>query len=183
MYISRTYEKYSKNKARFKTEFKDGYYGEIYIEYYDSKSFKIKIDDVEEIFEYTSFSTYMNGIWLEEYVFFILKKYEKENKIFDLRTDMTIKEENSKQTYQEFDAIFTDGIKLFIIKCKSGKIKQDHCHKIGSITKHFGGRYAQPIFISLEESDTFQKRAEDSNIKHINGNNIKEELEIYLDNI
>lgn len=99
------------------------------------------------------FGTYLGGGWLEEYVFTLLRDLEMRGLIHDLRIGMevgypgTIKHPNESPT-GEFDCVFTDGKRLWLVECKAGNVKQEHIHKLENNLKTYGGISARGILVS-----------------------------------
>lgn len=171
-------------KSYGENEFINGYYGKIYVKMYDTTNFKLKIDGIEYFYHNVSFPSYVDGGWFEDYIFSILKKYEEQGKIYDLHTGMIILDVKTKESIQEFDAIFTDGLNLFVMELKSGKrIDAKDINKIKTVTKHFGGRYAKPVFISMEDIKGKKNRALMDNVEYMYGRNIEQQLIEYLNKI
>ena len=50
--------------------------------------------------------------------------------------------------FGEFDCVFTDGHRLFIVECKAGAVKQDHIQKLENNLKLYGGIAAKGLLIS-----------------------------------
>ena len=179
-FIKSEYDKSINNKGSLK--FKNKYYGKIYVELYNNINFKLKIEDVEYRYENVNFSAYIDGGWFEDYVFSILKDYENQGKIYDLHSGMDIANIETGMKIQEFDAIFTDGLKLFIVELKSGtNINAKDINKIKLITNNFGGRYAQPVFISLEDNNGVKNRALLDKVPYMHGKDFEKQLIDYLD--
>lgn len=105
---------------------------------------------------------YISGAWLEEYAFLKFSELLKEEKIFDLRIGMTVhpSEDISQKTiFGEFDCVFTDGNRLFIVECKAGALKQEHIQKLENNLKLYGGISAQGIlFTSFPPGPHLQER-------------------------
>lgn len=179
-FINAEYKKSTKSKGSLK--FINKYYGKIYVELYDNLNFKLKIDDIECRYKNINFSSYIDGGWFEDYVFNILKSYENQGKIYDLHSGMIMSNVKTNEKIQEFDAIFTDGLKLFIVELKSGtNINAKDINKIKLITNNFGGRYAQPVFISIEDNNGLKNRALLDKVPYMHGKDFEKQLIDYLD--
>ena len=171
---------YSENKKNFKSK----YYGKIYVEYYSTTSFKLKIEDIECTYNNVNFSAYVDGGWFEDYVLNILKDYEKQGRIYDLHSGMIMADVKTHRKMQEFDAIFTDGLNLFIIELKSGtNINAKDINKIKVITSNFGGKFAHPMFISLFDNQGIKNRAILDNVLYFYGKDFENQLKEHLDKI
>lgn len=49
---------------------------------------------------------------------------------------------------QEFDCLFTDGKRLWMVECKAGPVKQEAIQKLENNLKHYGGVAARGILVS-----------------------------------
>lgn len=165
-------------------KFESKYYGHIYVEHYSTTSFKLKIEDIECIYNDVNFSVYVDGGWFEDYVLNILKDYEKQGRIYDLHSGMIMADVKTHRKMQEFDAIFTDGLNLFIIELKAGtNINVKDINKIKVITNNFGGRFARPVFISLYDNQGIKNRAILDKVPYFYGKDFENQLIEYLDKI
>ena len=59
---------------------------------------------------------------------------------------------NKKEKYQEFDTMFTDGYRLYIVECKTGHINGDHINKLESLVRQYGGIEGRGILLNLNNS-------------------------------
>lgn len=152
----------------------------IYIKYEENKSVNIKIKNNHFSFaSWSSFGKYIMGGWFEEYVYLKLQPLIKSSIIKDLRIglEVSFKDKSMKETsnniYQEFDLLFTDGKKLYIIECKAGTIKTEYIMKLQNIVRYFGGIEAKGILASCFQPNNkvVKKKIKDSNnITFINSN-------------
>jgi len=99
------------------------------------------------------FGQYVGGGWFEEYVFDLLRNLEQKKVIYDLRIGLEVDYINQTQGYVkipvgEFDCVFTDGKRLWLIECKAGVIKQEHIQKLENNLKTYGGIAAKGLIIS-----------------------------------
>lgn len=180
--IHTLYNNLSKKNKNIKFESK--YYGHIYVEYYSTTSFKLKIEDIECTYNDVNFSAYVDGGWFEDYVLTILKDYEKQGRIYDLHSGMIMADVKTHRKMQEFDAIFTDGLNLFIIELKAGtNINVKDINKIKVITNNFGGRFARPVFISLYDNQGIKNRAILDKVPYFYGKDFENQLKEHLDKI
>ena len=113
------------------------------------------IDGYKFVFEnFPEFSNFLVGGWFEIFIAGQFLPFINENKIFDLRVNLKVSiadlELNSNykfygpkfrdhSIYQEFDITFTDGYRLFIIECKSGKVTSDMVVKLHEIVRKLMG--------------------------------------------
>ncbi len=58
------------------------------------------------------------------------------------------KESGIKDTENEIDVIFMDGIIPIFISCKNGEIKDDELYKFDAVATRFGGTYAKKVLIA-----------------------------------
>ena len=66
---------------------------------------------------------------------------------------------SQKTIFGEFDCVFTDGNRLFIVECKAGALKQEHIQKLENNLKLYGGISAQGIlFTSFPPGPHLQER-------------------------
>lgn len=155
-------------------------YKHIHIEYKNKMHYKIKINNIMCEFKEVDFLKYMNGMWFEEYIFLLVEKYRQEYKnIYDVRRGVVLYNQQSNDFYHELDVVFTDGLNLYFIECKSGKTKPDDIDKINNIAEKFGGPFAKPIFISIDKNKSIAQRYGRNN--YIYGNQIEKDLFNYLD--
>ncbi len=97
---------------------------------------------------------YICGGWLEEYVFQELRPLLNEGLIHDLRINTIISFRDSDDRYKsdtpynEFDVLFTDGTRLYIVECKAGTIKSEYVVKLQNLTHNLGGLIGQGIMVS-----------------------------------
>ncbi len=97
---------------------------------------------------------YVCGGWLEEYTFLALKPLADDGLISDLRINTVISFKDRQDYYKsetpfnEFDVLFTDGTRLYVVECKAGTIKSDHVVKLQNQARNLGGRIGQGILIS-----------------------------------
>lgn len=102
------------------------------------------------------FAKYITGGWFEEYLYSQLKVLETEGMISDLRIGLTLAFDaevpartnkqgrylparKEEKTFQEFDLLFTDGSRLYIVECKAGNVTSDHVVKLADEVRHYGG--------------------------------------------
>jgi len=99
------------------------------------------------------FGQYLGGGWLEEYLFFLLRPLEEEGLIFDLRIGSEVDYAGNPRHPKdppngEFDCVFTDGKRLWVVECKAGAVKQEHIQKLENNLKTYGGIAAKGILVS-----------------------------------
>ncbi|WP_169940375.1 DUF1887 family CARF protein [Campylobacter sp. RM15925] len=115
----------------------------------------IKAENMTFIFNDSDiFNKYITGGWFEEYIYLSIRPLLKEKIILDLKinveicmspdnkfisNDFTSLKNLQESNYQEFDIVFTDGKRLYIIECKSGSVSSDYIEKLKNITNYFGG--------------------------------------------
>jgi hypothetical protein len=96
---------------------------------------------------------FLSGGWLEEYVYSLLRPLEEQGVIRDVRVGFEVgyrEDSTSKapQRAQEFDCVFTDGKRLWIVECKAGPVRQEAIQKLENNVKLYGGVAARGILIS-----------------------------------
>lgn len=96
---------------------------------------------------------FLAGGWLEEYVYSLLRPLEVEGVIRDVRVgfEAGFRQESSKKhenLAQEFDCMFTDGKRLWIVECKAGPVKQEAIQKLENNLRLYGGIAARGVLIS-----------------------------------
>ncbi len=101
----------------------------------------------------TDFGTYLGGGWFEEYTYLQLLPLLKEGLIFDLRIGLEISppgqpHQEGGMPFGEFDCVFTDGKRLFMVECKAGSVKQEHIQKLENNLKNYGGIAARGILVT-----------------------------------
>ncbi|MBR5709765.1 MAG: DUF1887 family protein [Thermoguttaceae bacterium] len=88
------------------------------------------------------FGTYIKGGWLEEYAYLRLLPLMESGSIFDLRIGLEVVPANKSvktRPVGEFDCVYTDGRRLYIVECKAGTITQEHIQKLENNLKTYGG--------------------------------------------
>ena len=122
---------------------------------YDGFKAKLMIDgEIIDVPLCRDFFKYISGGWLEEYAYLYFRnKKAQGTPIYDLRIGVKVspREGNSSQQAPvcgEFDCVYTDGKRLYIVECKAGKVTQDHIHKLENNVKNYGGNDARGILFS-----------------------------------
>ena len=127
------------------------------------------------------FAKYITGGWFEEYVYSKLKPLEDEGLIFDLRIGLTlsfnahipahetkngyrVRSHNEERSLQEFDVLFTDGSRLYIVECKAGGVTSDYVIKLNDEVRQYGGIGGRGILACCfpPKDPTVMKRIEES---------------------
>ena len=165
--------------------------------YYENSLPHIETDDRIYVFEDISqFKVYITGGWFEEYIYNGLQPLVKSRKITDLRHSVKISYESSNgdtleqllgltktdnnKSYQELDVTFTDGYRLYVIECKSGRAEVEHVMKLENIVRYYGGIEGKGILLYSNTVDSLivQKKAEESkNVKLFDNENLIEKIE------
>ncbi len=135
---------------------------------------------------------FLNGGWLEDYVFSRLNKLKQDNIIddiacnvkavspdFDLKKSEKAKE--NKGLMNEFDLAFIAKNRLHIIECKTSKMDKEEgvagdniLYKLETL-KDYGGLMTQKCLVSyIKVPDSVKQRAEQLKIKIIEGNEIQQ---------
>ncbi|UPU37501.1 DUF1887 family CARF protein [Geomonas paludis] len=175
--------------------------GNIYVKLASDKSVKISIGSSHFEFKgWPDVAQYLSGRWFEEYAYMKLKTLLDKGLIQDLRIGIEVSFKETApdtrgltlsqqlngvlgQTYQEFDIVFTDGRRLYVIECKAGKVTSEHIMKLQNITRYFGGIEGRAILVSCFEltSKIVSKKIDDSkNLQVAAGGNFFKQLETMI---
>ena len=101
----------------------------------------------------TDFAIYLGGGWLEEYAFLHFLPLVQSGTIFDLRIGVEVDpvgqlRQQGQMPVGEFDCVYTDGNRLWIVECKAGAVKQEHLQKLENNVKTYGGIAAKGILFT-----------------------------------
>jgi hypothetical protein len=104
--------------------------------------------------EMPDFAAYLAGGWFEEYGYWSLLPLHCEEKVFDLRMNVSTTYSETvggkkKNEHQEIDLLFTNGYNLFLIESKSGSVKQEHIQKLENLAARYGGAFGKGVLVSL----------------------------------
>ncbi len=107
----------------------------------------VKVPDCKD------FASYLGGGWLEEYAYLHFLPMVKSGQFFDLRIGMEVfpsgkNHVKGQMPVGEFDCVYTDGKRLYIVECKAGPVKQDHIQKLENNLKTYGGIAAMGILLT-----------------------------------
>ena len=107
---------------------------------------------------------FIQGGWLEEYVYLLLAPLQEEGLISDVRVGYEPGYPDGASYdwgAQEFDCAFTDGKRLWIVECKAGPVRQGAVQKLENILRRYGGIAARGLLVSsFPLSDAIQKRVD-----------------------
>lgn len=108
---------------------------------------KVKVPDCKD------FAAYLGGGWLEEYAYLHFLPMVQSGQFFDLRIGLEIfpsgkKPAKGQMPVGEFDCVYTDGKRLYIVECKAGVVKQDHIQKLENNLKTYGGIAAMGVLFT-----------------------------------
>ncbi|KQY62392.1 Card1-like endonuclease domain-containing protein [Nocardioides sp. Root140] len=110
------------------------------------------------------FFPFIQGGWLEEYVYSLLAPLQHEGLVSDVRVGYEPDYPDgatSKWGAQEFDCTFTDGKRLWIVECKAGPVRQEAIQKLENILRTYGGIAARGLLVSsLPLTAANQKRVD-----------------------
>lgn len=110
------------------------------------------------------FFPFVQGGWLEEYVYMLLAPLQDEGLISDVRVGYEPDYPDgvsNKWGAQEFDCTFTDGKRLWIVECKAGPVRQEAIQKLENVLRTYGGIAARGLLVSsLPLNDALQKRVD-----------------------
>lgn len=101
---------------------------------------------------------WLAGGWFEEYVYFRLAQYLDSGDISELRLGVRVdwRENmscNQGKVKQEIDIVFTDGIELWLMEVKTGRISQDDFNRLENNCSAFAGVLSCGILVSLWKKD------------------------------
>lgn len=106
------------------------------------------------------FAKYVSGGWLEEYVYLRLEPLMKTGKIKDMRIGAQASWQKETNTpIQEFDVIFSDGKRLFIMECKAGSYLSADVQKLQNNVRNYGGVDARGAMLVCFRPSGRQKNA------------------------
>lgn len=96
---------------------------------------------------------FLSGGWLEEYVYSLLRPLQEEGLVRDVRVGFVAgyrdgQTSKTPEPAQEFDCVFTDGKRLWIVECKAGPVKQEAIQKLENNLGLYGGVAARGILVS-----------------------------------
>ncbi len=150
----------------------------------DGKEIKLRYSEDED-----DFRKYIIGGWFEEYIYFELLDLLDKQVIYDLRLNMILGVGNTNATqgdkhpiYAELDIAFSDGKNLYVVECKSGKLKEKGVlTALSTNTQIFGGANAKCILISSDDNlgQGLQEKVKILNIKFI-FKDFKKNIENYI---
>lgn len=122
------------------------------------------------------FAAYLCGGWLEEYVFMLLEPLLLGGQIRDLRIGLEVawrtkSVDSVAFAAQEFDVVFTDGRRLFVIECKAGMVLNEHVYKLENSVRKYGGVEARGMLVAVRAPAAPQVRRLESarNLSWVNG--------------
>ena len=125
---------------------------------WDSKSCSLTFPDVDS-------ARYLGGFWLEEYVHDVVLGLS----VHDVRRNVRVAWEGSgiKPVTNEFDVVFTDKCRLYMISCKASKLSVESHYKdknpvyeLDSLKDDAAGLFGQGILVSATPLGIeLQKRA------------------------
>jgi hypothetical protein len=129
------------------------------------------------------FAKYLCGGWLEEYTYLLLEPLLKQGLIRDLRIGLEVAWQgsgkgNERLIAQEFDVVFTEGKRLFIIECKAGNVFSEHFYKLQNCVRNYGGVEARGILAAaFPFREAVRKRFEAaSNLTWLSGEDVPRQL-------
>lgn len=145
---------------------------EFYIHLWDKKNIK-NLDCRESLPEYIdknisnkklkSLQRFIKGIWLEEYLFTLLKEIKDECDITDIAYNV---EAYNRDKKFEVDVVAISGYKSFVFSCttgyNAGNIKQK-AFEVDKKSEQIGGRVSKAIVISLANNEGIKGLKSDMN--------------------
>jgi len=121
---------------------------------------------------------YLGGFWLEEYVFDVVSSLD----VHDVRRNVRVAWDGSgtKPVTNEFDVVFTDKCRLYMISCKTSKLGSESHYKdknpvyeLDSLKDAAAGLFGQGILVSATPLGVeLQKRADTLKLLTISGRDL-----------
>ncbi len=111
------------------------------------------------------FFRFVQGGWLEEYVYSLLAPLEGQGVISDIRVGYEPDYPDggsSRWGAQEFDCAFTDGRRLWIVECKAGLVTQEAIQKLENILRTYGGVAARGLLVGTRPLNNANQMRVDS---------------------
>ena len=147
----------------------------------------VSTKDVDYQFEdEAQFSTYIKGGWFEEYVYNHLYPLYEKGKLLDIRHGIKVdfnkantEFDSDHYIYQEMDVVFTNGKRLFIVECKSGRPEIEHIEKLSTIARYYGGIEGKGIlaYSKTPDSDILDKKIKETpNVEIVSGDDLIEQI-------
>lgn len=102
---------------------------------------------------------FLAGGWFEEYCFWKITSAPGHEKLNDIRLGLTPTWQSATGPAQEFDVCYTDGLSLFILECKAGKLLQDYVQKLENICTLFSGSMGRAALVSLNHINRYKNVA------------------------
>ena len=125
---------------------------------------------------------YLNGRWLEEFTWLVLRKIEGG----DCAGGIKIESRSSRAVDNEIDFVVAWHNRLFMVECKTKNMKQQdvgnqELYRIDSLQKQLGGYFATSLLISTRELDPpAEQRARQNRVIILSGANIVHLREVAL---
>lgn len=114
----------------------------------------LAIDGAEESLEDAAdWASYLCGGWLEEYAYQLMEPSLSSGRILDLRIGLEVAwtepvASERGMAAQEFDCVFTDGKRLYVVECKAGGVFVNDIYKLENVVRRYGGIEARGILIA-----------------------------------
>ena len=120
--------------------------------------------------------SFVNGGWLEDYVFDIVSELPLQN----CQKNCEVFKQSQFASKNEIDVAFMAKDRLYLIECKTRnfardeEIGQNTLYKLDSLLPDLGGLNARGMLVSYRKlDDATRKRAKDNNIEVIEANDLK----------
>ena len=112
---------------------------------------------------FPDFASYLTGGWLEEFVYLQLKPLLEDGTITDLRLGLAVSWPREQVDTQEFDVIFTDSKRLYIVECKAGNFRALDVQKLQNNVRNYGGVDGRGVLAACfppsgESADSIRER-------------------------
>lgn len=136
---------------------------------------KISVKNNVNVSEYkyngdsTKLLSYIIGGWFEEYLYLELMPLVQNGYIYDLQINTKLNTKGAD--YQEFDIVFTDGYRLFVVECKSGGVKSEAVEKLANIKQRYGGLNSICIIATpFSQNKIVDKKIQENDLHLVRGN-------------
>ncbi|TLD99374.1 Card1-like endonuclease domain-containing protein [Helicobacter trogontum] len=116
--------------------------------------------------------SYILGGWFEEYIYLELISLLESGYIYDLQINAKLNTDGVD--YQEFDIIFTDGYRLFVIECKSGGVRTKSVEKLANIKQRYGGINAICVIVTpFGQNSVVDMKVKENGLYLVQGNHCR----------
>ena len=133
---------------------------------------------------------YLNGFWLEEYVFASLEGLPIADSLRNVEVEWD--GTGQKPLENEFDVVFTRGARLYLISCKTASLSRERdtidknpLYELFSLKESAAGLFGRGLLVSASPmGEALKKRADASGIDYLEGTELpylREKIQAMLD--